>query len=312
MKKEKIIFMGTPPIARTMLERLTEADYDVVLVVTQPDCKSGRKQLLTMSAVKEYALSKGLALFQPEDIKSDHAKIMETDADLIVTCAYGQFVPEQVLTHPRFGAVNLHASLLPKLRGGAPVHKAIINGDAETGMSMMRMVRRMDAGAVMAQCHVPISETDTAGTLFDKLAVAGGDLLIEQLPSLFDGSAVFVEQDESQATFAYTITPQEERIDLSRPLSQVYDQARGLIPFPIGHVLHEGKKVKLHQVRKKAADHDLPAGTCAGLIDDGFAIAVEGGYLLVDEIQLEGKKRTDARSFYNGVGKQWLHTRFDR
>ena len=135
---------------------------------------------------------------------------------LIVTCAYGQFVPEQVLTHPRFGAINLHASLYRNCGAGAPVHKAIINGDAETGMSMMRMVRRMDSGAVMAQCRVPISETDTAGTLFDKLAVAGGDLLIEQQPSLFDGSAVFVEQDESQATFAYTITPQEERIDLSR------------------------------------------------------------------------------------------------
>ncbi|MFR9256502.1 MAG: formyltransferase family protein [Merdibacter sp.] len=197
MKKEKIIFMGTPPIARTMLEQLTEADYDVVLVVTQPDRKSGRKQLLTMSAVKEYALSKGLVLFQPEDIKSDHAKIMETDADLIVTCAYGQFVPEQVLMHPRFTpSICIHRFYRSWAGTGA-------QGDHQWGCGD-RNVRCAWCGGWMpcrdGTCHA--DQRDGYGrTLFDKLAVAGGDLLIEQLPSLFDGSAVFVEQDESQATF---------------------------------------------------------------------------------------------------------------
>ncbi len=310
MKKEKIIFMGTPPIARTILQRLVEEGYDVVLVVTQPDRKSGRKQQLTMSAVKEFALDHGLSLFQPQNIKTEYAQMMSVDADLIVTCAYGQFIPEELLNHPRFGAINLHASLLPKLRGGAPVHKAIIEGNPETGMSIMRMVKQMDAGAVMAQCRVTIDEKDTAGTLFDKLAIAGADLLIEQLPSLFAGTAVFTEQDESKATFAYTITPQEEKIDLTKPLQTVYNQARGLIPFPVGYVFHDGKKVKIHKVRKQEIQHDEQMGAFVGLIDGGIAIAVQGGYLLVDEIQLEGKKRTDARSFYNGIGKQWLHTCF--
>ena len=231
MTDKKIIFMGTPPIARTMLERLVQEGYQIVLVVTQPDKRAGRKRELTMSAVKEYALSEGLPLFQPQDIKTDHGLILETDADLIVTCAYGQFVPQDVLDYPRFGAVNLHASLLPKLRGGAPVHKAIINGDTVTGMSMMRMVKRMDAGAVMAQCKVTIDPDDTAGILFDKLAKAGADLMAEQLPLLLAGKAVFVEQDEDKATFAYTISREEERLDLHQPLDKVYNQARGLIPF---------------------------------------------------------------------------------
>lgn len=311
MTDKKIIFMGTPPIARTMLERLVQEGYQIVLVVTQPDKRAGRKRELTMSAVKEYALSEGLPLFQPQDIKTDHGLILETDADLIVTCAYGQFVPQDVLDYPRFGAVNLHASLLPKLRGGAPVHKAIINGDTVTGMSMMRMVKRMDAGAVMAQCKVTIDPDDTAGILFDKLARAGADLMAEQLPLLLAGKAVFVEQDEDKATFAYTISREEERLDLHQPLDKVYNQARGLIPFPVGYVVHNGKKVKLHRVRKKIASHEHAAGTCVGMIDDGFAIALQGGYLLVDEIQVEGKKRTEALPFYNGVGKQWVDTVFE-
>lgn len=311
MKKEKIIFMGTPPIAQTILRRLVEEEYDIVLAVTQPDRKSGRKQKITMSAVKEYALLQDIPLFQPQNIKSEYKEIMGIDADLIVTCAYGQFVPEELLEMPKYGAINLHASLLPKLRGGAPVHKAIIEGDKESGMSIMRMVKKMDAGAVMAQCRVKIAEDDTAGSLFEKLAAAGAALLIEQLPSIFDGSAVFHEQDEAQATFAYTITPQEEKIDLQRPLQEVYNQARGLIPFPAGYVLHQGKKVKLHKVRKKAGSHHCPIGEFVGLMDGGMAIAVQDGYLLVDEIQLEGKKRTDAKSFYNGVGKQWVHSCFE-
>ncbi len=311
MEKEKIIFMGTPPIAKTILERLVEEGYEITLVVTQPDRKSGRKQQLTMSAVKSYALEKGLSLFQPQNIKQEYMQIMNVDADLIVTCAYGQFVPDPLLRHPRFGAINLHASLLPKLRGGAPVHKAIIQGDAVTGMTMMRMEKRMDAGAIMAQCSVMIDEKDTAGTLFDKLAVAGADLLITHLPSVFDGTAVFIEQDEAQATFAYTITPEEEKIDLNQDIRDVYNHARGLIPFPVGYIMHDRKKVKLHSVRKMEKEHEYPAGEFVGMIENGMAIAVKGGYLLVDEIQLEGKKRTDARSFYNGIGKQWLHTSFD-
>lgn len=309
MEQKKIIFMGTPPIAQTMLERLVKDGYAIISVVTQPDRKAGRRQEVVMPPVKEYALTQGLPVYQPEDIRCAYEPLLQLDADLIVTCAYGQFIPQILLEKPRFGAINLHASLLPKLRGGAPVHKAIINGDTQSGMSIMRMVRKMDAGAVMAQCRVAIEETDTAGTLFDKLAVAGAELLSESLPHIFDGSAVFVEQNEAEATFAYTIRREEEKIDFSQPLDVVYNHARGLIPFPVGYALHEGKKVKLHRVRRLPAKHDWEAGTCVGMLENGFAVALPGGYLLIDEIQVEGKKKCDARAFFNGAGKQWVHTK---
>ena len=228
-----------------------------------------------------------------------------------MTCAYGQFVPQALLDHPRFGAVNLHASLLPKLRGAAPIQRAIMRGDKECGMSVMRMVKKMDAGAVMAQRALRIEEEDTSGTLFEKLAVLGADLMASSLPLIFAGEADFVEQDEEQVSFAPAITPQEERLDLCKGLDAVYDQARALIPQPCGYIMHEGKKVKLHAVRRLHKAHDLAEGTCAGMIEHGFAIALQGGYLLADVLQPEGKKPMDAASFYNGSGKQWVGSRVE-
>ena len=198
----------------------------------------------------------------------------------------------------------MHASLLPKLRGGAPIHKAIIYGEKETGMSIMRMVKAMDAGAVMAQCKVRIEETDTAGSLYDKLAEAGAKLLSESIVKIKEGKAVFVEQQEEKATFAYTISKEEEFISFDRDISKVYDHIRGLIPFPVGHGIINNKKVKFHKVRKvEKAIYSKP-GEVLGLLDGGFAIAAVNGYVLIDEIQMEGKAKTDAKAFFNGAGKQ--------
>ena len=306
MMKEKILFMGTPPIARIMLERLLREGYEIVGVVTQPDRRAGRKKQLQHSAVKEYALQQGLRIWQPQRIREDHDELMQIDMDLIVTCAYGQFVPQPLLDHPRFGAVNLHASLLPRLRGAAPIQRAIMQGDKTCGMSVMRMVKKMDAGAVMAQRGIPIEEDDTSGTMFAKLGELGADLMAEALPAIFAGTACFKAQDEAQVTFAPAIAPQEEHLDLSKGLNSAYDQARALIPQPCGYLLHEGKKIKLHAVRRLPAHHELPQGTCAGLIEKGYAIALQGGYLLADVLQPEGKKPMDAASFFNGSGKQWV------
>ncbi len=306
MMKEKILFMGTPPIARTMLERLLREGYEIVGVVTQPDRRAGRKKQLQHSAVKEYALQQGLRIWQPQRIREDHDELMQIDMDLIVTCAYGQFVPQPLLDHPRCGAVNLHASLLPRLRGAAPIQRAIMQGDKTCGMSVMRMVKKMDAGAVMAQRAIPIEEDDTSGTMFAKLGELGADLMAEALPAIFAGTACFKAQDEAQVTFAPAIAPQEEHLDLSKGLNSAYDQARALIPQPCGYLLHEGKKIKLHAVRRLPAHHELPQGTCAGLIEKGYAIALQGGYLLADVLQPEGKKPMDAASFFNGSGKQWV------
>ena len=296
--------MGTPDIAVSMLKQILADGYDVIGVVTQPDKKAGRKQELKMSEVKQCALQHNIPVYQPVRIKDDYKDLMMLGADLIVTCAYGQFIPSELLEAPTYGSINVHASLLPKLRGGAPIHKAIIYGEKETGMSIMRMVKAMDAGAVMAQCKVRIEETDTAGSLYDKLAEAGAKLLSESIVKIKEGNAVFVEQQEEKATFAYTISKEEEFISFDRDISKVYDHIRGLIPFPVGHGIINNKKVKFHKVRTVEKAMYSKPGEVLGLLDGGFAIAAVNVYVLIDEIQMEGKAKTDAKAFFNGAGKQ--------
>lgn len=304
MKNIKILFMGTPDIAVSMLDRLVKDKYDVIGVVTQPDKKAGRKQQLKMSEVKKYALEHELPVYQPIRIRDEYQELMSLSIDLIVTCAYGQFVPQELLELPTYGSINVHASLLPKWRGGAPIHKAVIEGDAESGMSIMRMVKKMDAGAVMAQSRVPILQEDTTGDMYTKLAKAGADLLSESIPKIIDGTAIFIEQNEEEATFAYTIKKEEEHIDFNKNVQAVYNHIRGLIPFPVGNAIVNNKKIKFHKVRMILENHSYQPGEMIGWMYDGYAIATIGGYIIVDEIQLEGKAKIDAKSFYNGNGKQ--------
>ena len=304
MEKCKILFMGTPDIAVSMLNRILSDGYEVIGVVTQPDKRAGRKKELKMPEVKQRALEANIPVYQPVKIKDAVEELMQLDIDLIVTCAYGQFIPSKLLEYPTYGSINVHASLLPKLRGGAPIHKAIINGEKQTGMSIMRMVKAMDAGPVMAQCVVDIEQEDTTGILYDKLAKAGADLLSESIPKVLDGTAVFKEQDESQASFAYTISKEEEWINFDRDVQQVYDHIRGLIPNPAGYALLDGKKVKFHKVRMLKDDKVHTPGKLEGMLADGFAVSAQNGYIVIDEIQMEGKAKTDAKSFYNGNGKQ--------
>ena len=307
----KILFMGTPAIAVSMLERIVNDGYQVIAVVTQPVKQLGRKQELKMSEVKQFALANNIPVYQPFAIKDSIDEINALHPDLIVTCAYGQFIPTAILEAPTYGSINVHASLLPKLRGGAPIHKAIMNGETKTGMSIMRMVKKMDAGAVMSQCEVVIEDTDTTGTLYDKLAVAGAQLLSESIPKIIDGSAEFKEQNEEEATFAYTISKEEEFVSFHRDVKTVYNHIRGLIPMPVGYGVIHGKKVKFHKVRYVQGDDKFQTGEVLGLKDDGFAIACENGYVILDELQMEGKAKTDAKSFYNGVGKQMVHNYFE-
>lgn len=306
--KTKIVFMGTPDIACGMLQQLIDDDYEIVGVVSQPDKKVGRKQELKMTEVKQLALKHQLNVFQPISIKEDYQQIMDWEPDLIVTCAYGQFIPQRLLDYPRFGSINVHASLLPKLRGGAPIHWAIIQGHKETGISIMRMVQKMDAGAVMAQKSVAILDDDTTGDVYEKLKICGAELLHESIPKLLNQTAAFVEQDEKTATFAYNISKENEKIDLNQDIHTIYNHIRGLIPFPIGYIYHDDKKIKLHKVRKKECSHDCRIGECCGLIEDGYAIAVNGGYILLDELQVEGKAKVDAKAFANAQGRTWLHS----
>ena len=310
MKNLKVIFMGTPNFACGILQQLIDDHYDVIAVVSQPDKKVGRKQELQETSVKKLALQHNIPVLQPISIREEHDEIINMKPDLIVTCAYGQFIPEKVLEAPTYGSINVHASLLPKLRGGAPIHKAIIYGHEVSGISIMRMIKKMDAGAVMSQAKVIIDENDTTADLHDKLVIAGAKLLSESIPRIIDGSAQFIEQVEEEATFAYNISKEEEFISFARPIDEVYNHIRGLIPFPVGYGIINTKKIKFHKVRKKYEHHEYPLGTFVGIIDDAVAIACQGGFILIYEIQMEGKAKMDAKAFYNGVGKQFVSAIF--
>lgn len=309
--KPKIIFMGTPTFACEILKRLLDEKYDVIAVVSQPDKKVGRKQIMTPTPVKELALLHHIEVYQPLKIKEDYENLIALQADLIVTCAYGQIIPQVLLDAPNCGSVNVHASLLPSLRGGAPIHKAILYGHRESGISIMRMIKKMDAGAVMKQSHVNIDDLDTMGTLSIKLAKSGCDLLMECLPSILDGSATFVDQEESKVSFAYNISKEEEYIHFDQDVRDVYNHMRALIPSPISYSLLNGKKIKFHKVSMMRQDHNEPMGKIVGMKDKSLIISAQNGYLLVEELQMEGKSKCDAISFYNGVGRNLIGSIFE-
>lgn len=308
--KNRVLFMGTPEFAVSILQCLLDQDIEVVGVVSQPDKPVGRKQILTPTPVKTLALAHQVPVYQPNKIKELAPIIEALKLDLIVTCAYGQFIPSMILEAPKYGSVNVHASLLPKYRGGAPIHKAIINGDTETGVTLMRMVKAMDAGAMIASVKVAITEDDDVGSLHDKLKVAGAALLKENLNHLLSTNVTEIPQDESQVTFAFNITPEEEFVSFKRDVRVVYNHIRGLSPWPIGHGLINGKKLKLIKAFKIVEAHDHPLGEFVAF-EKGLKIACEGGYVVITQCQYEGKERMDAAAFYNGLGKTLIHGIFE-
>lgn len=304
--KKRVLFMGTPDFAVSLLHALLESDVEVVAVVSQPDKPIGRKQIMIPTPVKKYALEQGISVYQPSKIKELTQTIIELQLDLIVTCAYGQFISSTILETPRFGAINVHASLLPKYRGGAPIHKVLINGEKETGVTLMRMVKQMDAGDILAIQVVPISEDDDVGSLHDKLMVAGAQLLKAQLPNLFNKELLSFPQDESLVSYAYNITPEEEFISFNRDVTLVYNHIRGLSPWPIGYGLINGKKLKLIKAFKIIEEHHYPYGEFVSY-ENGLKIACSGGFVVITECQFEGKEKMEAGAFYNGLGKSLLH-----
>ena len=311
MTKTKVIFMWTPEFAVKMLDVLVEEGMEIVAVVTQPDKPVGRRHAIQASPVKARAFSYGFEVLQPIKIGDSSDAINALDADLIVTCAYGQFIPARILEHPTFGAINVHASLLPQYRGGAPIHKAIIDGQTKTGISIMRMVKKMDAGDVMAIAEVTITAEDTVGTLHDKLQAAAADLLRKSLKVLLSGNAQWRIQDEAQATFAYNITKEQEFIRFDRPAVDVYNHIRGLIPWPAGFGVIAGKKIKFHKAGLQSDTRKGRPGEVLGLIDNAFAIQTSDGIILLYELQLEGKGKASAVDFFNGFGKNLVGLCFD-
>lgn len=300
----KILFMGTPDFAVPSLRALAQTSHEVVLVVTQPDRPKGRSRVLTPPPVKVAAQALGIPVFQPEKIRSEEAlaRLESMQPDLLVTAAYGQILPQRLLDLPPYGCVNVHASLLPRWRGGAPIHRAIMAGDKETGVTLMRMVQDLDAGAILAQVAVPITEEDTVGTLHDKLAQAGADLLVRTLPQIFAGTVREVPQDDRLATYAPTLKREDERIDWQRSARQIVNQVRGLNPWPVAYTIYEGQIMKVWQAQVlREEGQEAEAGTVLAVQKDLLCVQAGQGIVGIKEIQPAGKKRMSVAAFLRGT-----------
>lgn len=310
---KQIIFMGTPDFAATILEGLVSCvEYEVVAVVTQPDRPVGRKRVLTPPAVKEVALKHSITVYQPEKLtgSAEYDDLVSIQADLIVTAAYGQFVPVELLEKPRFGAINVHASLLPKYRGGAPIHYAIWKGEAETGVTIMKMVKEMDAGDILAQMAIPINNHDDVGLMFEKLALVGKELLLDTLPRIFDRDIISNAQAPSQVTYSPTIKKEEEQLNWNQTAVEIDRHIRAFRPFPTTYTLLKGERVKIWAGTpyKEANELKLPlkkdqaAGTIIGADEQQFYVAAgENTVFAVSEYQASGKKRMPVSQFLKGT-----------
>ena len=315
--KERIVFMGTASFSLAVLKMLIEEDYNIVGVVTQPDRYVGRKKVLTMPDVKVEALKYDIPVIQPARIKEDYQAIVDLKPDLIITAAYGQIVPQAVLDIPRLGCINVHASLLPLYRGGAPVHQAIIDGQEKTGVTIMYMVKKMDAGDMIAQKETPILEDDTVGILYDRLSDLGAKLLKETLPDILKGINQRIPQDENLVTYAPTLSREDERLDWNMSARQVYNKVRGTNPWPGSYTTYQGKTVKIwagqvHQCENAMKHHaHQDNGTIVKIFKDAIGVKVNDGVYLITELQLEGKKRMSVKDYLNGHCIFEVDTKFE-
>lgn len=315
--KERIVFMGTASFSLAVLKMLIEEDYNIVGVVTQPDRYVGRKKVLTMPDVKVEALKYDIPVIQPARIKEDYQAIVDLKPDLIITAAYGQIVPQAVLDIPRLGCINVHASLLPLYRGGAPVHQAIIDGQEKTGVTIMYMVKKMDAGDMIAQKEAPILEEDTVGILYDRLSDLGAKLLKETLPDILKGTNQRIPQDENLVTYAPTLSREDERLDWNMSARQVYNKVRGTNPWPGSYTTYQGKTVKIwagqvHQCENAMKHHaHQDNGTIVKIFKDAIGVKVNDGVYLITELQLEGKKRMSVKDYLNGHCIFEVNTKFE-
>ena len=305
MKDLKIVFMGTPEFSLNILKSLMD-NYDVKLVVTQPDKEVGRKKVLTMPPVKVLALDNNIEVFQPVNIKEDYQKIIDIKPDLIVTCAYGQIIPKVLLDLPKYGCINVHASLLPKLRGGAPIHKSIILGYEKTGVTIMYMDVKMDAGDIISQVETRIDDGDTLGTLHDRLSILGSELLIATIPKIINNSISRIPQDINEVTYAWNITRDEEKIDFSKTSREIFNQVRGLNPAPAAFTVLDGKIYKIYNTRIVNNDDDEIPGTIVNIYKDGIGVKTDDGEIVILELKPDGKNKMSANSFLNGIDKSML------
>ena len=303
MDKKKIVFMGTPKFAVPVLEMLIEK-YGVDLVITQPDKKVGRKKVLTAPPVKVIAEEKGIKVLQPEKISNDEnvlAELKELNPDIIITAAYGQLVPESILEIPKYKCINVHGSLLPKLRGGAPIQYSILEDHGKTGITIMYMVKKLDAGDMISKVEVDILDSDNYESLHDKLSIAGRDLLKETLPNIFTGNIAPEKQDDSLATFARNILREDEKIDWNKSARQIFNQIRALDPTPGAFTYLDEDILKIWSSEVVELEENYSAEKVGTIIKQDkkhiYILCGENTVLKVKELQISGKKRMPVVNF---------------
>ncbi|MFS0787081.1 methionyl-tRNA formyltransferase [Shouchella sp. 1P09AA] len=289
-----VVFMGTPEFSVPVLKKLME-HHSVIAVVTQPDRPVGRKRVLTPSPVKVEAQKHDIKVIQPEKIRQNYEEIVSLNPDIIVTAAYGQIVPRALLDAPKYGCINVHASLLPKYRGGAPIHQAIIDGEKETGISIMYMEEKLDAGDVLAQQATPIEADDDVGTMHHKLSIIGADLLMTTIKEIRSGQAKAVPQENDQVTFAPNIRREQEELSWEKPAQQLANQVRGMRPWPGAFTWFEGKRLKVWAATATTETTSAKPGTVVRSNKEGIFVATgDGTILCLTNVQLAGKKAMDA------------------
>lgn len=303
MKSTKVIFMGTPEFAVPVLQTLID-NTEVVLVVTQPDKLVGRNKVLTPPPIKQLALENNIEVFQPTKIREDYERITSLNADLIITCAYGQIIPEEILNNPRLGCINVHASLLPRLRGGAPIHHAIIDGEEKTGITIMYMDKKMDTGDIISTVEYKIKDTDNVGTLHDELSKLGSELLLQTLPSIVDGTNNRTPQNHDEATYAWNIKREEEHVTFNRPSKEILNQIRGLNPWPTANAIILDQEVKILEAYIGEKDSKLSPGIVCEINKDNFAITTNDKIIHITKVKPFGKKIMDARDYINGMDRE--------
>lgn len=299
-----VVFMGTPEFAVPILQSLIDnPEYDVQAVLTQPDHHIGRKRTLHQSPVKELAEQYNIEVLQPAKLSKspEMEKIINLQPDLMITAAYGQFLPTKLLAAAKIAAINVHGSLLPKYRGGAPIQYSIINGDKETGVSIMYMVKKMDAGDIISQRSIPIEDTDDSGTMFKKLSLLGRDLLLETLPKLISGDVNPVAQDPDKVVFSPNITSEQEQIDFRLPARLIDAKVRGLRPAPLGNMVIDGLRTKIYDMTPLEEKTDLEPGKVVRVTKHQLVIAAgDRTTYQINKLKPAGKKAMDITSYLNG------------
>ena len=302
VKKElSIVFMGTPDFAVPILQGLID-NYKVRAVVTQPDKPVGRDGIIRKSPIKRLAEDNRILVLQPTKLREDWKSVTDLKPTMIVVCAYGQLVPRELLVYPEYGCINVHSSVLPKLRGGAPIHRAIINGFKETGVTIMHMNPKLDEGDIIATRVIPIEETDTASSLHDKLSLLGRDLLLETMPSLLDGTATRTKQIEEESSYAFNINREDELINYSKTTRQIYNQIRGLNSWPGAYTILDNKIIKVFEsIISDNSFSNLFDGTITALYKEGIGVKTSNGEIILTVIQPEGKGKMKCSDYLNGL-----------